>query len=60
MVKMRAVKFKDQRLFYIDRARLPLKEARKECRSLESRHRAIKELQVRGAPLIGVFAAYCI
>jgi len=57
---MRAIKFKNKRLFYVDQAKLPLKEAWKECKSLDSGYKAIRELQVRGAPLIGIFAAYCL
>jgi len=57
---MRAIKFKNKRLFYIDQTQLPLKEVWRECKSLDSGYKAIGELQVRGAPLIGVFAAYCI
>ena len=57
---MRAIKFKNKRLFYIDQTQLPLKEVWRECKSLDSGYKAIGELQVRGAPLIGVFAAYCL
>ncbi|MCK4912141.1 MAG: S-methyl-5-thioribose-1-phosphate isomerase [Candidatus Omnitrophica bacterium] len=57
---MRAIKFKNKQLFYIDQTKLPLKEVWKECKGLDSGYKAIKELQVRGAPLIGVFAAYCV
>jgi len=57
---MRAIKFKNKRLFYIDQTKLPLKELWKECKGLDSGYKAIGELQVRGAPLIGVFAAYCL
>jgi len=57
---MRAIKFKNKQLFYIDQTKLPLKELWRKCRGLKSGYKAIKELQVRGAPLIGVFAAYCI
>lgn len=57
---MRAIKFKNKQLFYIDQTKLPLKELWKECKSLDSGYKAIEELQVRGAPLIGVFAAYCL
>ncbi len=57
---MRALKFKDNRLFYLDQAQLPLKEIWRECKSLEVGFDAIKKLKVRGAPLIGVFAAYCV
>lgn len=57
---MRAIKFKNKQLFYIDQTKLPLKEVWKECKSLDSGYKAIGELRVRGAPLIGVFAAYCL
>ncbi len=57
---MRSIKFKNKRLFYLDQTKLPLKEVWRECKGLNSGYKAIKELQVRGAPLIGVFAAYCL
>ncbi len=57
---MTSLKFKNNRLFFLDQTRLPLKEVWKECRSLAEGIRAIKRLEVRGAPLIGVFAAYCL
>ena len=57
---MRSIKFKNKRLFYLDQTKLPLKEEWQECVGLNSGYKAIKELQVRGAPLIGVFAAYCL
>jgi len=57
---MNALKFKDNKLFYIDQTKLPLKEVWRQCKSLKQGYSAIKELQVRGAPLIGGFAAYCI
>lgn len=57
---MRAIKFKNKQLFYIDQTKLPVKELWRECKGLGSGYKAIRELQVRGAPLIGVFAAYCL
>ncbi|MDP2923456.1 MAG: S-methyl-5-thioribose-1-phosphate isomerase [Candidatus Omnitrophota bacterium] len=57
---MRAIKFTNNRLFYLDQTELPAKEVWRECKSLQDGYRAIKRLEVRGAPLIGVFAAYCI
>jgi len=57
---MHSIKIKAQRLFYLDQTKLPLEEIWSECRSLEDGNLAIKALRVRGAPLIGVFAAYCI
>ena len=57
---MFAIKFKNNRLFYIDQTRLPSKEVWLECRNLNQGYQAIKSLAVRGAPLIGVFSAYCM
>lgn len=57
---MDSLKLKNNRLFYLDQTQLPLKEVWRECRKLKEGFLAIKELKVRGAPLIGVFAAYCI
>lgn len=57
---MTSIKIKQNRLYYLDQTKLPLKEVWRECKSLSDGWHAIKELQVRGAPLIGVFAAYCI
>ncbi|MFA5007976.1 MAG: S-methyl-5-thioribose-1-phosphate isomerase [Candidatus Omnitrophota bacterium] len=57
---MFSIKFKNSKLFYLDQTKLPQKEVWKECKNVHDGFLAIKELQVRGAPLIGVFAAYCI
>ena len=58
---MRSIKFTPQnKLFYLNQKELPLKESWLKCCGLQDGYRAIKELRVRGAPLIGVFAAYCI
>lgn len=57
---MKAIKFEENRLFYLDQRQLPLKEVWRECKNLKEGFTAIKELSVRGAPLIGVFAAYCM
>lgn len=57
---MPAIQFKHNRLFYLDQTRLPLKEVWRECRGLSDGYTAIRQLRVRGAPLIGVFAAYVI
>ena len=57
---MVSIKFKNNKLSYIDQTQLPLKEIWKQCRNLDEGYAAIKKLSVRGAPLIGVFAAYCI
>ena len=57
---MTSLKFKNKRLIYLDQTKLPDKEVWVECRSILQGYKAIKELKVRGAPLIGVFASYCI
>ncbi|MCK9614733.1 MAG: S-methyl-5-thioribose-1-phosphate isomerase [Candidatus Omnitrophica bacterium] len=57
---MFSIKFKNSKLFFLDQTKLPQKEVWKECKNVREGFLAIKELKVRGAPLIGVFAAYCI
>lgn len=46
------------RLRLLDQTRLPAEEAFVDCASVEDVVRAIRELRVRGAPLLGVTAAY--
>ena len=48
----------NQRLFVIDQTRLPHEETVVELRSLEDVYQVIVQMIVRGAPLIGVTAAY--
>ncbi|MBU1122191.1 MAG: S-methyl-5-thioribose-1-phosphate isomerase [Candidatus Omnitrophota bacterium] len=57
---MKAVDVKNNQLFYLDQTKLPLKEVWRQCKNLREGFVAIKQLRVRGAPLIGVFAAYCM
>lgn len=57
---MHAIKFKNNRLFYLDQTKLPRKEVWRECVTLKDAYGAIKMLRVRGAPLIGVFGAYAL
>lgn len=57
---MNAVQYKKQTLFYLDQRHLPGKEVWHECLSLGHGIKAIKELRVRGAPLIGIFACYTL
>src|SRR4029450_610948 len=45
-------------LVLIDQTRLPLELVELECRDVESVWEAIKQLRVRGAPGIGIAAAY--
>ncbi|NOX54865.1 MAG: S-methyl-5-thioribose-1-phosphate isomerase, partial [Planctomycetes bacterium] len=46
------------RLFLLDQTRLPTDVVELECSSVEAVWQAIRELKVRGAPAIGVAAAY--
>ncbi len=54
----RAVRWMDGRLFLLDQTRLPLETVTEEQTSVEQVWDSIKQLKVRGAPAIGVAAAY--
>lgn len=54
----KAVTWQDGRLRLLDQTLLPLKEAQIDCDSIETVFSAIQALQVRGAPAIGIAAAY--
>lgn len=45
-------------LVLIDQTRLPIELVERECRDVETVWEAIKQLRVRGAPAIGIAAAY--
>lgn len=55
-----AVEFKSGKLKIIDQTKLPSKLVIKEINTLKQAYDAIVTLKVRGAPLIGVFAAYSV
>ncbi|ACF44280.1 S-methyl-5-thioribose-1-phosphate isomerase [Pelodictyon phaeoclathratiforme] len=55
-----AISFNDSTLRYLDQRYLPLREEYVSTRNYEEAIEAIKTLAVRGAPLIGVAAAYTI
>jgi len=55
---IRAVRFEGGRLLALDQTRLPWEERELELRTAEQIASAIARLQIRGAPLIGVAAAY--
>ena len=57
---MYALKFSQGKLFYIDQTKLPLRLVYKECKNIRQAYKAIKKLEVRGAPLLGVFGAYAL
>ena len=55
-----AISFKDNTLHYLDQRYLPLRENYVATKDYKEAIEAIKTLAVRGAPLIGVAAAYTI
>jgi methylthioribose-1-phosphate isomerase len=57
---IKTVEWDDGVVKLIDQRRLPLEEVIVECRSYDDVARAIKDMQVRGAPAIGVAAAFGI
>ena len=58
MNKIVAIEFKDDTLNLLDQRKLPLKQEYFPCKNYEEVDYAIKEMVVRGAPAIGVAAAY--
>ena len=59
-MEIKPVEFKDEKLILIDQRKLPKKEEYFICNNYEDVIFAIKEMVVRGAPAIGVTAAYGI
>lgn len=57
---MNNIEYKNGKLYILDQTRLPNEEVCLEMKSLEDCYHAIKLLQVRGAPAIGIFAAYSL
>ncbi len=57
---MENIKFDGKRLFILDQTLLPNEEKYIEMNSIEDCFNAIKLLQVRGAPAIGIFAGYSL
>ncbi len=53
-----SVKFQDDKLIYLDQTKLPLEENYIETDDYNRIAIAIERLEVRGAPLIGIMAAY--
>ena len=50
--------WKDNQLHLLDQRRLPFKKVYVKCKTLQDISRAIKNMTIRGAPLIGIVAAY--
>lgn len=57
---MNNLEYKNKKLYILDQTLLPNAEKWIEIENKEMAYRAIKELMVRGAPAIGIFAAYCM
>ena len=55
-----SVKFENQKLIFLDQTKLPLEEDYVETDNLERIANAIERLEIRGAPLIGIAAAYAL
>jgi methylthioribose-1-phosphate isomerase len=55
-----SIKFENDRLIFLDQTKLPLEEVYVETESYEKIAEAIERLEVRGAPLIGIAAAYAL
>ena len=54
----KSVRWQDGVLYLLDQVRLPFDESVLECRDIQSVFDAIRALNVRGAPAIGIAAAY--
>jgi methylthioribose-1-phosphate isomerase len=52
------IEWRDDRVVMIDQRKLPLEEVYVECRTEEEVARAVETMVIRGAPAIGVAAAY--
>ena len=55
---IRPIKWNENSLLLLDQRKLPLEEEWLECKNYECVARAIEDMVVRGAPAIGVVAAY--
>jgi methylthioribose-1-phosphate isomerase len=55
-----SIKFENESVIYLDQTRLPLEEKYIETDDYEKIASAIERLEIRGAPLIGIAAAYAL
>ena len=60
MSEIRPIRWQDGRLMLLDQTRLPVEEATIVVECYEQAVSAIREMRVRGAPAIGVTAAYAV
>ncbi|HRO88667.1 MAG TPA: S-methyl-5-thioribose-1-phosphate isomerase, partial [Chiayiivirga sp.] len=58
--RVRAVAFRDDRLRLLDQRRLPFEEVFIGCEDADAVAQAIADLAVRGAPAIGIAAAWAV
>ena len=58
--RIRAVAFRDDRLRLLDQRRLPFEQVFIECTDADAVAQAIADLAVRGAPAIGIAAAWAV
>ncbi|WP_415926664.1 S-methyl-5-thioribose-1-phosphate isomerase [Denitratimonas tolerans] len=58
--RVRAVVFRDDRLRLLDQRRLPFEEVFIDCEDADAVAQAIADLAVRGAPAIGIAAAWAV
>jgi methylthioribose-1-phosphate isomerase len=56
--KLRPIRWKNRTLFLLEQRLLPFKEVWIKCDAVEKVARAIEDMTVRGAPAIGITAAY--
>ncbi len=55
-----SLKFDKDKILFIDQTKLPLEEVYVETDNYERIAKAIERLEIRGAPLIGIAAAYAL
>jgi len=55
-----SIKFQDDKVIFLNQAKLPLEEIYVETDDINRIAEAIEKLEVRGAPLIGITAAYAL
>lgn len=55
-----SIKYQDDKVIFLDQTKLPLAEVYIDTDSIERIAEAIERLEVRGAPLIGITAAYAL
>ena len=55
-----SIDFKDDKIVYLDQTGLPFREEYVETDDYERVAEAIERLEIRGAPLIGIAAAYAL